>query len=85
MELFMFSERVGIGSHGQKTLVGHVLGSFSPEERPLIDAAVQNAAAAVRLLVSQGFQAAANQFNTRKQKASEPTSPAQGQAEAAGE
>ena len=68
--------RVGIGSHGLKTLVGHVLGSFSPEEKPLIEAGVQNAAAAVRLLVSQGFQAAANQYNTRKQKPEKKAPPA---------
>lgn len=60
--------RVGIGSHGQKTLVGHVLGSFSPEEKPLIDEGVQRAVQAIRLLHAQGFQAAANQYNTRKQK-----------------
>ena len=60
--------RVGIGSHGQKTLVGHVLGSFSPEERPLIDEGVQRAVQAVRLMLDEGFQAAANQYNTRKQK-----------------
>lgn len=68
--------RVGIGSHGVKTLVGHVLGSFSPEEKPLIDAGVKNAVAAVRLLMTNGFQAAANQYNTRKQKPEKKAEPA---------
>lgn len=60
--------RIGIGSHGVKTLVGHVLGNFSPEERPLIEEGVQRAVQAVRLMLAEGFQAAANQFNVRKQK-----------------
>ena len=60
--------RVGIGSHGQKSLVGHVLGQFAPEERPLVEEGVQRAAQAVQLLLAQGFEAAANQYNLRKQK-----------------
>lgn len=60
--------RVGIGSHGQKSLVGHVLGHFSPEERPLLDQSVQSAVQAICLLLSQGFEAAANRYNIRKSK-----------------
>ena len=58
--------RVGIGSHGQKTLVSHVLGQFTPEEKPLLDEAVQRAAAAVRLLLSHGLEAAANAHNGKR-------------------
>ena len=28
--------RVGIGAPGQKEMVGHVLGKFAPDERPLL-------------------------------------------------
>lgn len=66
--------RVGIGSHGQKSLVGHVLGHFAPEEKPLIEEGVQSAAQAICLLLNQGFEAAANKYNIRKQK-SKPQPP----------
>ena len=64
--------RVGIGSHGQKSLVGHVLGQFAPEERPLVEEGVQRAAQAVQLLLAEGFEAAANRYNLRKQKEPKP-------------
>lgn len=60
--------RVGIGSHGQKSLVGHVLGQFAPDEKPLVDEAVQRAVQAILLMQARGFEAAANQYNIRKQK-----------------
>ena len=67
--------RVGIGSHGQKSLVGHVLGRFSPEEKPLVEEAVQRAVQAVQVLMGEGFEAAANRFNLRKQKPPKPAQP----------
>lgn len=68
--------RVGIGSHGQKSLVGHVLGQFAPDERPLVEEAVARAAQAVQLLLTRGFEAAANQYNLRKEKKQKPAAPA---------
>lgn len=68
--------RIGIGSHGQKSLVGHVLGHFAPEEKPLIEEGVQHAAKAVQLLLREGFEAAANRYNLRKKKEPKPAPPA---------
>ncbi len=60
--------RVGIGVPGQKDMVGHVLGKFSPEEKPLLEDALARAEQAVLTLLRDGFEAAANQFNVRKEK-----------------
>lgn len=64
--------RVGIGVPGQKSMVGHVLGKFSPDERPLLDEAVENATQAALLVLREGFQAAANRFNVKKEKKKKP-------------
>ena len=56
--------RVGIGSHGNKSLVSHVLGGFPPDEQQVIAQAIENACLALQLLVKQGFSAAANRYNT---------------------
>lgn len=54
--------RVGIGAAaGEAT--GHVLGRFSPAERPLVDAAINRAADAVEHAQSHGFPAAMNLYN----------------------
>lgn len=56
--------RVGIGAAAGKTsVVGHVLGRFSPEEQPALDAAVSRAADAVEYAQAHGFAAAMNRFN----------------------
>ncbi len=60
--------RIGIGVPGQKDMVGHVLGKFSPEEKPLLEDALARAEQAVLTLLRDGFEAAANQFNVRKEK-----------------
>ena len=60
--------RVGIGVPGQKDMVGHVLGKFSPEEKPLLEDALARAELAVLAVVNEGFEAAANKFNIRKEK-----------------
>lgn len=60
--------RVGIGVPGQKSMVGHVLGKFSPEERPLLEECLTRAEAAVLMLLSEGFEKAANTYNPRKEK-----------------
>lgn len=68
--------RVGIGSHGQKSLVGHVLGQFAPDERPLMEEGVARATQAIELMMQRGFEAAANAYNLRRQKSPRPQPPA---------
>lgn len=58
--------RVGIGSHGSGSLIGHVLGRFSEQEREAILPAENAAVQAIMTLLSRGFSAAATEFNTRK-------------------
>ena len=49
-------------------MVSHVLGKFAPDERPLLQEALARAAAATLMTLSHGFDAAANQFNIKKEK-----------------
>ena len=60
--------RVGIGAPGQKEMVGHVLGKFAPDERPLLEECLAKAEEAAVLMMREGFQAAANKFNVKKEK-----------------
>lgn len=60
--------RVGISAPGQKNMVGHVLGKFAPDERPLLEAALDKAAEAAYVAMKEGFEPAANRFNIRKEK-----------------
>ncbi len=60
--------RVGISAPGQKQMVSHVLGKFASDERPLLDEALLKASAAALTALRDGFDAAANQFNVRKEK-----------------
>ncbi len=60
--------RVGISAPGCKQMVSHVLGKFAPDERPLLQEALTRSAAATLMTLSQGFDAAANQFNIKKEK-----------------
>lgn len=60
--------RIGISAPGQKQMISHVLGKFAPDERPLLDDALLRASAASLVALSHGFDAAANQFNIRKEK-----------------
>ncbi len=60
--------RVGIGVPGQKNMVGHVLGKFSPDERPLLDDCLARAEQCVLTLLAEGFEAAANKYNIKKEK-----------------
>ncbi len=60
--------RVGIGVPGQKSMVGHVLGKFSDEEKPLFEESLLKAEAATLMMLSDGFEKAANTFNPRKEK-----------------
>lgn len=60
--------RVGIGVPGQKSMVGHVLGKFSPDERPLLEESLAHAAEAALVVLRQDFQTAANRYNIKKEK-----------------
>lgn len=60
--------RIGIGVPGQKSMVGHVLGKFSPEEAPLLQESLLKAEAAALMILNEGFDKAANTFNPKKEK-----------------
>jgi PTH1 family peptidyl-tRNA hydrolase len=55
--------RIGIGAASERTLTGHVLGRFSPEERETLEASLNTALQAVNYAQSNGLDAAMNQFN----------------------
>jgi PTH1 family peptidyl-tRNA hydrolase len=59
--------KIGIGSSQPGNMVGHVLGKFSPDERPLLENTLATALEAVQLARSQGIAAAANRHHTRIQ------------------
>lgn len=58
--------KIGIGSARPGEMVGHVLGKFSPTERPDMEIALATAADAVQRALSEGVEAAANIFNVKK-------------------
>ena len=60
--------RVGISAPGLKNMVGHVLGKFAPDERPLLEEALDKSAEAAYVALKEGFDMAANRFNIRKEK-----------------
>ena len=55
--------RIGIGRPEGMEAVEHVLGSFSAEERPIIEEALNRAVDAVEVALSEGMEAAMNRFN----------------------
>jgi PTH1 family peptidyl-tRNA hydrolase len=57
--------KLGIGSSVPGEMVGHVLGKFSPDERPLLENMLATAVEAVQLSRSQGIAAAATRYHTR--------------------
>jgi PTH1 family peptidyl-tRNA hydrolase len=58
--------RVGVGAAESSTdLKEHVLEAFGPEEEPVVERAVQNAADAVECWVREGITPAMNRFNRR--------------------
>lgn len=59
--------RVGIGNSSSKgSLVGHVLGKFSTDERAALDDAISRAADAVEFAQESGLEAAMNRFNSNQ-------------------
>ena len=57
--------KLGIGASQPGEMVGHVLGKFSPDEKPLLENMLATALEAVQLSRSQGIAAAANRYHTR--------------------
>ena len=57
--------KIGIGASGPGNMVGHVLGKFSPDERPVLENTLATALEAVQLARSKGIATAANQYHTR--------------------
>ena len=57
--------KLGIGSSQPGEMVGHVLGKFAPDEKPLLEIMLATAMDAVQFSRSQGIAAAANRFHTR--------------------
>ena len=57
--------KIGIGGSEPGEMVGHVLGKFSPDERPALQNVLATALEAVQLAGSQGIAVAANRFHTR--------------------
>ena len=55
--------RVGIGAASERTMTGHVLGQFGPEERESLEASLNQAVQAVNYAQTNGLNAAMNQFN----------------------
>jgi PTH1 family peptidyl-tRNA hydrolase len=61
--------RIGVGeAEGEEGLREHVLDEFSPEETPVIEAAIRHAADAVECWLEDGMLAAMNRFNRRVRK-----------------
>lgn len=58
--------RVGIDRHPRIPVVDYVLGRFSKDEQPLIEAGINDAVKAVMLTLDKGFTAAMNEFNQKK-------------------
>jgi PTH1 family peptidyl-tRNA hydrolase len=59
--------KIGIGASTPGNMVGHVLGKFSPDERPVLENTLATALEAVQLARSKGIAAAANQYHNRTQ------------------
>lgn len=56
--------RVGVGrGDPRRDLADYVLGGFSPEEQPVVDAVIERAADAAELYVTDGIEAVMNRFN----------------------
>ncbi len=61
--------KVGIGAAGGSgQMIGHVLGKFSEEERPLIEKSLQDSTEAVEFALAESLSAAMNQYNRREKK-----------------
>lgn len=68
--------RIGIGQVGGERMVGHVLGTFGPEEEQVVTRVIQRAADAAECWIAQGVESAMNEFN-RPEAQDEPNLPSQ--------
>lgn len=59
--------RIGIGRSQRESATDFVLSRFSPDERPLMDAALTQAADAAEAWARRGVAAAMNEFNRRRE------------------
>ena len=58
--------KVGVGAKPKGwDLADHVLGRFSTEDRKFVDEAIEKAAKAVDIMISQGVDAAMNEYNRK--------------------
>ena len=57
--------KIGVGSAGSNSLVGHVLGKFAPSEREEVQNTLARAVRAVQLAASVDVSSAANEFNVK--------------------
>lgn len=56
--------RIGIGRPSQLDAVDHVLGSFTSEERPVVNEMLAQAVEAVETALREGLEAAMNRYNS---------------------
>ena len=66
--------KIGVGSAGSNSLVGHVLGKFPPNEREEVQNTLARAVQAVQLAALDGVACAANRFNVKIKKKLDHTS-----------
>ena len=76
--------RVGIGG-AQHGMIGHVLGPFSDEEKPLVKQALADAATALELIVKGDIKEAQARFNRKGKNNPKPEKHAGGDTEQLGE
>ena len=60
--------RIGIGTASENAAVNHVLGSFRPEEAPVVEAACRRAVEAVECWARLGIDKAMNRYNQKREK-----------------
>jgi len=59
--------RIGVGrGDGRRDLADHVLARFEPEERSVIEDAIERAAQAAELFIAEGVSAAMNRYNRKE-------------------
>src|SRR6266571_6104945 len=64
--------RIGVDrGHPDWDLSDRVLSTFPPTERPVVDAAINRAADAVEVFVSEGIHTAMNRFNAKEDQSTE--------------
>lgn len=55
--------RIGIGAADGREMTDHVLGRFSPDEKPALEETLDRAVAAIEFALQHGATAAMNQYN----------------------